>query len=211
MRNFFGNISMKPLHPPNYRLGLLRLLFILTLSFYLISCPDPNGGGNDERGGVPGEAFYGRWKAPAAAGNMSDYSLEIGQNSFIFDFSITQSLSLDQPINTYFCVIRLDNITWTRATNTATTHGVTGFYGDYGGFFVGQNSNPSRLFPNGFTITGTRTATFDGRSTTDSRMPDGLFIALSADRQTLYVAESASVYNRAGGVNQDSLFTRATD
>ena len=142
--------------------------------------------------GIPDPTpFFGTWKG-TTVGYYGPFTITITADSFRWE-------NPDHNINHA-------DITWTEATNTATEPGfnVVAYYG----FFRGANANPSLSYPTGFTISGTRTYSPGGYSTP---IPTGFFIALSANGQTLYVAQSSSVYNRAGFASshmEDSLFTR---
>ena len=88
--------------------------------------------------------------------------------------------------------INYANITWIAAANTAT---------DNPGGSTVIHSN----YSNGYTITGTVDETYG------TGPVNGFFIAISANGQTLYLGESASVYNIAGfssTVMTDAVFTK---
>ena len=142
--------------------------------------------------GIPDPSpFIGTWTI-SPGGYYGPYTITITADSFRWE----------NPGN----YINHADITWTEAANTATDPGPDVNPYSYEGFFRNANSNPSDSYPTGFTISGTRTYT--GFS---SPIPSGFFMALSANGQTLYIAQSSSVYNRAGFASsfmQDSLFTR---
>ena len=176
-------------------------IFGITLAILLVfsftACDTSGGGGSSNNNGngdktLTQEDFYGTWIRNQ--GNKEPYTISITADSFHFE----------DNSNSF---INHTVITWTAASNTATTHGAD----EYDGIFTGNNSNPSLSFPEGFTISGSRTVS----GLSNILLPnDGFFIALSADRNSLYVAQSSSIYNRASFHDpemKDSIFTRVAE
>ena len=150
--------------------------------------------------------FFGNWVSAGGLGGD------------IFILEITQgNIRLQSGPSIFAPYIEHGNIVWKASLNTATERLISGMpeYG-YEGIFTGPNSNPSILFPLGFTINAEYRSlvlwTLNGHSA--SILPFNFFIALSTDGQTLYVASSSSNYNRAGFSHadmEDSIFTRVEE
>jgi len=136
--------------------------------------------------------LYGTYKR--IEGDYQPYTITITVNNFHFE---------DKNGN----YINFDDIIWEARANTSTTPVI--WYPSQDGAYGGILTNPSTDFPNGYIITGSREN--DAYYLRNYPIQQGCFMALSADKQTLYLASADFSYNRAGFKHvemKDSLFTR---